>query len=135
MTTAPTKEAEFKQRFASVLQDLQEAGTRDGETMALIGSLASELAASLKQQSWSGAKSVMTTETYNDLLKTFETKGNGHHQAGRIKQAYALQALAVSLIAATQRADQTMAQGEMLLDAIIDRSVAIYRQQTRSNPN
>jgi hypothetical protein len=135
MTTAPTKEAEFKQRFVAVLQDLQEAGARDGETMALIGSLAAELAASLNQQSWSGAKSVMTTETYNDLLKTFETKGNGHHQAGRIKQAYALQALAVSLIAATQRADQTMAQGEMLLDAIIDRSVAIYRQQARSNPN
>src|SRR5690606_39129529 len=135
MTTAPTKEAEFKQRFVAVLQELQEAGTRYCETMALIGSLAAELSGSLGQQSWSGAKSVLTTETYNDLLKTFETKGNGNHQAGRDKQTSAIQALAVSLIAATQRADQTMAQGEMLLDTIIDRAVAIYRQQSRSKPN
>lgn len=129
MTTAPTKEDEFKQRFATVLRDLQQAGAHDGEAMGLIGSLASELADQLQQSSWSGAKSVVTTETYNGLLKTFETQGNSLHQAGRAKHAYAIQALAVSLIAGTQRLDPQMAEGEKLMDAIIDRAVTLHRQQ------
>lgn len=128
MTPAPTKETEFKQRFAAVLLDLQEVGSRDGEAMAMIGSLAAQLADKLQQKSWSGAKSVMTSEIYNGLLKSFETQGNIQHQAGRAKHAYAIQALALSLIAGTQRSDPQMVEGEKLFDAIIDRSVAIYLQ-------
>lgn len=132
MTTASTKETEFKQRFTAILEDLQQVGSRDGEAMGLVGSLAAELAAKLGQNSWSGAKSVMTAETYNGLLQTFEKQGNAHHQAGRTHHAYAIQALAVSLIAATQRSDPHMAQGEQLLDAILDLSVAVHRQQSQA---
>ena len=46
------------------------------------------------------------------------------HASGQVKQAYAIQALAVSLVSATQRADTMLAEGEKLLDAQIDRSVA-----------
>lgn len=129
MTTAPTKEEEFKQRFATVLADLQQTGVNDGEAMGFIGSLGFELAHKLQQDSWSGAKTVITAETYNGLLKSFETQGNSLHQSGKAKQAYAIQALAVSLIAGTQRQDPQMAAGEKLLDAIIDRAVALHRQQ------
>lgn len=129
MTTAPTKEDEFKQRFVAVLRDLQQTGSHDGEAIALIGSLAADLADTLQQDSWSSAKSVVTTEAYNRLLKTFEAQGNALHQSGKTKQAYAIQALAVSLIAGTQRQDAQMAEGEKLLDAIIDRAVQLHRQQ------
>lgn len=128
-TTSPSKEAEFKQRFTAVLKDLQEVGSQDGEAMALVGSLAGELAAKLNQASWTGAKSVMTGETYSNLLKTFETQGNEHHKAGRIKHSYAIQLLSISLIAATQRADAIMAAGEQLLDGVIDHTVSVYNTQ------
>lgn len=127
---APTQEArnaEFKQRFAAVLSDIRKDGAQDGEAMGLIGHLAHDLATSLQQPNWSKAKSVITPQTYNDLLKIFEQRGNEYHQAGKARHAYAIQALAMSLIACTMRADQQMAQGEKFLDALIDRSVAIYQ--------
>src|SRR6218665_1172319 len=99
------RNAEFKQRFVAVLSDLQQAGTEDGEAMALIGHLAADLAATLQQQNWATAKANMTTQTYNDLLKVFEQRGNEYHQAGKAKHAYAIQALSMSLVAATLRSD------------------------------
>lgn len=129
---APTQEvrnAEFKQRFAAVLADLQDTAVEDGEAMALIGHLASDLSTTLQQKSWSSAKTVITPQIYNDLLKVFEQRGNEYHQAGKARHAYAIQALAISLIAGTMRADRHLAEGEKILDSLIDRSVAVYRSQ------
>ena len=130
-----TKEEEFKQRFVAVLKDLQENGSKDNEAMWLLGSLASDLADDLKVADWSAAKRGMHSETYNTLLRTFEAQGNEHHQAGRGKHAYAIQALAVSLIARTQGADPQMAAGEALLDQIIDYTVAVYRREKQKRAN
>lgn len=127
---APTKEvrdAEFKQRFAAVLADIQKTGAEDGEALGLIGHLANDLAKSLQQPNWSTAKKVITPQTYNDLLKIFEQRGNEYHREGKTKHAYAIQALALSLISATMRSDPQMAQGEIFLDAVIDRSVSVYQ--------
>jgi hypothetical protein len=128
-TTIATRNAEFKQRFAAVLDDIRTSGAEDGEALALIGNLAADLAATLKQQNWVTAKANMTTQVYNDMLKVFEQRGNEYHKAGKTKHAYAIQALAMSLVAATLRSDPQMAEGEKMLDAIIDRSVAIYQTQ------
>lgn len=122
-----TRNAEFKQRFIAVLGDIQKSGSQDGEAMALIGSLASDLAGTLQHQKWTTAKANMTTQTYNDLLKIFEQRGNEYHQSGKAKHAYAIQALSMSLVAATLRADPQIAEGEKMLDAVIDRSVAVYQ--------
>jgi len=128
-TSPPSKEAVFKRRFAAVLQDLQQAGSKDGEAMALLGSLAGELAAKAGQKSWTGLKSIMTADAYASLLRTFDDRGNRHHREGRAKHAYAIQALAISLVAATQRSDPAMAAGEKLLDSVIDYTVAVYFRQ------
>jgi hypothetical protein len=125
------RNAEFKHRFAAVLSDIQKSGAEDGEAMGLIGHLAADLAVSLQQQNWATAKANMTTQTYNDLLKIFEQRGNEYHQAGKAKHAYAIQALSMSLVAATLRSDPQMAEGERMLDALIDRSVAIYQNLAR----
>lgn len=125
--TRQTRDAEFKQRFAAVLSDIQKSGAEDGEAMGLIGHLAADLAASLQQQNWVTAKANMTPQTYKDLLKIFEQRGNEYHQAGKAKHAYAIQALSMSLVAATLRADPQIEAGEKMLDAIIDRSVAVYQ--------
>lgn len=128
MTTEPTKEAQFKQRFISVLADLQESGLEDSEAMELIARLASDLADQLKQPSWSAAKQAMTPAIYDDLLASFQKRGNQYYQEGRGKHAYAIQLLGVSLVARTQRADADLAEGEKLMDHVIDSAVAHYRR-------
>ena len=131
---SPSKEQQFKIRFATVLDDLQQNGTKDAETIWLIGSLAAELATKLGQTSWSAAKSVMTREMYDELLSAFDNQGNAKHAAGEIKHAYAIQALAVSLVSGTQRADAAMAEGEKLLDAMIDHCVTTFLNATKPEP-
>ncbi|MCP8883695.1 hypothetical protein NIM87_09315 [Devosia sp. XJ19-1] len=128
MTTEPTKEALFKQRFVSVLADFKQNGIKDSEAMELIGSLAASLADSLEQKSWTGAKQAMTAAAYDALLDSFQTRGNKAHQNGQTKQAYALQLLGVSLVAMTQRSDADLMTGEKLLDQMIDSAVAHYRR-------
>lgn len=130
-----TKEHDFKIRFATVLQDFQQNGTKDPEIMWLTGSLASDLADSVSGTSWSAAKSVMDKPTYDNLLKVFETRGTQHHREGREKHAYAIQVLAISLISGTQRRDPEMAEGEKLLDQIIDAALAVHREVKQAKAN
>ena len=130
-----TKEQDFKTRFTEVLRDLQQNGSKDAEAMFLLGSLAADLSDNMQSQTWSQAKASMTHETYDVLLKQFEEQGKLHHAEARDKHAYAVHALAVSLIARTQRADPHLASGEQLLDQIIDYTVAVYRQQKTVKPN
>lgn len=129
-----TREVEFKQRFAIVLQDLQAGGKNDAEAMWMLGTLAADLAAKLQQTSWSAAKSAITTGLYDELLATFQAQGNAMHQAGQTRQAYAIQTLAISLVAGTQRADSDIAAGEELLDALVDQAVAAVLASRADQP-
>ena len=128
MTTEPTKEAQFKQRFISVLADLQQDGIKDPQAMELIGSLAADLADKLETRSWSAAKQAMTATVYDALLESFQKRGNQYYQDGRTKHAYAIQLLGVSLVVMTQRKDPDLAAGEKLMDQVIDSAVAHYRR-------
>ncbi|MDB5473736.1 MAG: hypothetical protein JWP99_1039 [Devosia sp.] len=123
-----TKEQDFKQRFAVLLRDLQQDGTKDAEIMWMLGMLAAELSMELKSTSWSAAKSVITVPVYDQLLKKFQQRGEECLRAGRRNEAYAIQVLSYSLIARTQTGDPDMVQGEKLIDVVIDRAMAVYRQ-------
>jgi len=128
MTTEPSKEAQFKQRFISVLADLKQNGVSDPEAMELVGSLAAELSDALKQKSWVAVKQSMTPAIYDELLASFQKRGTEYHKDGRTKHAYAIQLLSVSLVAFTQRNDADIAAGEKLVDQLIDRAATHYRQ-------
>lgn len=130
-----TKEPDFKNRLVEMLRDLQQGGSRDAEAMWLLGSLAADLADDLKSPDWSSAKRVLAGGGYDALLRSFQEQGNEHHRQGRIKHAYAIQVLAISLIARTQAADPDIASGEALLDQIVDQTVAVYRQEKASRAN
>lgn len=132
MTTKTTLQEQYRHRLASVLRDLQATVPQDGEAVALLGSLAAQLADKVQRQSWSDAKDAMSPANRAELLKSFETRGNAMHQAGQAKQAYAIQALATSLVAGTMRQDRNIAEGEGLLDALIDRAVVLYRRHQAS---
>lgn len=122
-----SKEEDFKQRFVAVMQDLREDGTRDPEAVWLLGSLAATLVDAASAKSWPALKRQLTRTDYDGLLRDFQKSGNAFHQEGKVKQAYAVQILGMSLIARTQR-DADILAGNELLDEIIDRSIAVYRR-------
>jgi hypothetical protein len=120
------KEAFFKRHFIAVIEDLRENGFNDGEAMAMIGSLAQTVSEGLGHKSWSQAKASCTRAQYDALLQSFQKQGEKAHTEGLSKQAYAIQALSTALVAATQRKDPHIAQGEPLLDEIIDEAITFY---------
>jgi len=125
-------QASFKPIFFSVLEDLKNTAAEDGEAMALIGTLGAEIASRFNQQSWTGVKQSLTRENYDELLGAFQRQGTELNKAGQTKKAYAIQALAVSLVAGTQRQDTDIAAGEPLLDQLIDHTVGlVIRTATR----
>ncbi|RYE87671.1 MAG: hypothetical protein EOP19_03625 [Hyphomicrobiales bacterium] len=128
-----TKEEEFKQRFAAVLLDLQQNGKNDPEAMWLLGSLACEIAEKSDKKTWVEFKRSMAQSTYSQLLTDFEKEGNRQHREGDRKKAYAIQVLAISLIARTQD-DPQMRAGDALLDQMIDMTVNIYRDNREPKP-
>jgi hypothetical protein len=122
---------ELKQRLSGVLSDMMTDGGKDPETMWLIGSLASEITSKVKARSWEEFKQTMSPATYDQLLRDFQDTGNRLFQAGETKRAYAMQALGISLVCSTQRSDQMLADGEKLLDAVIEGAVKMYRKTER----
>lgn len=130
----PTKEQELKQRLVAVLSDLKENGTTgDPESFWQIGSLASTLIDAAKAPSWRQMKDGLTRADYDKLLGDLQQNGNALYQAGETRKAYAIQAIGISLVCRTQRADPQMAKGESLLDAAIAKAVRIYRRTQQRN--
>lgn len=122
-----TKEQDFKDRLVAVMRDVKDNIRDDAEAMWLIGSLAAGLVDLYKVRSWGQFKGKLTREAYDQLLKDFEQQGNGYHQEGKAKAAYAIQLLAISTVARTQT-DPEVKQGEQLLDGIINGMITNYRK-------
>jgi hypothetical protein len=123
----PTKEQDFKERLVAIMRDVKDNLTDDTEAIWTIGSLAARLVDLYKVRTWTQFKAKLSAEAYDRLLKDFEEQGNAFHRDGKDKAAYAVQLLAVSVIARTQ-IDPEVRQGEELLDGIINGVVATYRK-------
>ena len=121
-----SKEEDFKQRLVAVMQDLREDGSRDAEAIWLLGSLAATLVDTAKARSWPALKQQLGRADYDGLLRDFQNSGNAFHKEGKRKHAYAVQILAMSVIAGKQQ-DPDVQAGNTLLDDIIERAIAHYR--------
>lgn len=128
-----TKEEDFKDRFVAVLQDLRTNGGKDAEAMFLIGSLAARLLDRAKQPTWAAYKAALAPEAYNKLLGDFQKQGNDFHREGKTRHAYAIQVLAISLIARTQT-DPEVRAGNGLLDEMLGFLIAAYRKAEAMTP-
>lgn len=122
----PTQHEEFKVRFATVLKDLQEHGHEDPETMWLLGSLAARIISTASKKGWPETKASLTSASYSALLKQFEKQGNDLHKKGNEKATYAVQALAISLVA-DKISDPEIKAGNEFLDEFINQTVRIYQ--------
>lgn len=129
----PEKEEAIRQKLANVVRDLHSNGTKDPEAMALLGSLADAVMARHKAQRWLEVKTAMSEDEVKETLGTFDRRGDAFYREGRIKQAYAIQALATSVLVHSQW-DPELREGERLLDEVIDRAVAFYRKQPKPKP-
>ena len=127
-------EKELKQRLALVLHDLKESGTEDGEAMFFLGNFATRICDKAGKVGWTDVKKNLTQVDYDLLLKEFETQGNRLYQEGNLKAAYAVQALALSLIAHTQ-SDTHLRSGAALLDIVIDAAIGNFRKHAKPKAN
>ena len=128
----PSKEEEFKQRFAGVLGDL--VASDDQEQRLLIGSLAARLAAPSNAPSWSAFKVGISLPAYRALLASFQKQGNELARQGRQEEVYAIEVLAVSLVAKTQGTDPEIASGTVVLDQLIDDAITLFQQAKAADP-
>jgi hypothetical protein len=125
-----TKEEDFKQRLAAVLADLRQDGVEDGKAMFILGAAATRMCDLLKQPTWSALKPALSKSEQNRLLAQLGRDGDQMLAEGKGKHAYAVQALAVSLVAHSQ-SDPIVREGEKLLDAIIDQTIANFRKHAQ----
>jgi hypothetical protein len=130
----PTKEEEFKERFIAMMQNLRTIGIKDMEAVWLTGSLAVRLIDRSRSVSWKQFKTNQTKRGYDKLLADFEIQGNGFNAQGKKKQAYAIQLLAMSLVAQKQK-DPDLKVGEGLLDDMIDYMIDYYRKNKQAPVN
>lgn len=128
-----SKEEDFKDRFVAVMQDLRSNGGKDPEIMFLIGSLAARLLDRAQQPTWAAYKANMAPSVYTKLLSDFQKQGNDFHREGKTQHAYAIQVLAISLIARTQ-SDPDVRSGDGLLDDMLGFLIAAYRKAEAMTP-
>lgn len=125
-----TPEQFFKVRFTKLMTDLGENAIKDPETVWLIGSLAGSIIEDANIKSWTALKAALDTNAYDRLLSAFQSQGNSLAKQGNHKAAYAVETLALSVIAPTMSKDNHVAKGNILLDSMISDAITFYR----SNP-
>lgn len=121
------RQREFRSRLIAIMQDLQQDGVRDAEAMRILGRLASGLIATYRLKTWAEFKNGLPTAGYNQLVEDFRDQGNAYLEEGKVKAAYAIQLLAMSMVARTMN-EPDLKQGVTLLDAVIERALRTYRR-------
>lgn len=132
---AVTPEEFFKKRFISLMADLGKNASKDLETVWLIGSLAGSILSDAKSPSWTKFKSSLSGEGYDRLLTALKAQGNQLSEKGNHKAAYAVETIAISIIAPTMSKDEHIASGNKLLDQMIGDSVSFYHKSPAQKPN
>lgn len=130
------KTAHFTEGLAVLIADLEKVSRNDQETVLLIGSLATNLIDKAEKPSWPELKSGLDGPDYDRLLATFLREGDAAQAEGKTKIAYAIQALATSLVGSHLN-DQTIREGTGLLDQFIMSAVDFYRRNAEpsNRPN
>lgn len=117
----------YKKILATILNNIQESGVNDDETVWLIGDLASRLLDKTAIPSWERMKQALSNEAYDGLLLSFQEQGAKSLSDGNHKAAYAMQALGCSVIGSRMN-DPEIATGVRLLDDFINAAINYYRK-------
>ena len=108
----------FLEGLALVLTDLQKASARDPEAVMLIGSLADRIAKNAGEKDWNTVKLGLSETDHQYMVSTFARQIDETRAEGKTKVAYALQALATSLVG-SRMDDERVTSGVAILDEAI----------------
>ena len=126
------KESLFNQQFSALVAELSDPAQADTQTMVAVAALARRMMDDAKVKSWADFKRSQTRELYDTTLRTFQKHGNELVKQKKLRTAYAVQVLAMSLIARTQTHPDVQADDHKL-DRIIDFLVSQTDAQTPAN--
>lgn len=115
-------------KLTAVLADLQESGAEDGEAMFMLGAGADHLCSSIEVENWPAFRQRLDARAMTGLLAQIDSEGQAALAEGKAKHAYALQALGLSLTATGFSQDEAIRNAAALLDEVIARALALYRQ-------
>jgi hypothetical protein len=127
----PTKEEDFKQRFSAIVAEMQ---ADDPGQALLVGSLAHQIVSHAKRPNWKVFKAGLGRADYDALLQSFQSQGNALARQGAVAQMRAIEILACSLIARTQRRDPEVARDNRELDGLIDEAIKRYARSLAADP-
>lgn len=134
-TSEDTKNEVFRTRFVEAISKMGDTVYKDTESKWLIGSLAAKLVSQTNTQDWVGLKRSMTQTTYNELLNSFRKQGNELAAKGNDKAAFAVEVLALSIIAPQMRKDEHIAAGDDLLNKMVQETIVFFRTQSADQQN
>jgi hypothetical protein len=124
-------EDDFRIQLATALEDLQENGPKDRQTIREIGALAVGLLNRAGSANWADLKLRLQPEALQSLLQTMKREGQGLLKAGHMRPALAMQTLSMSLVARTYQ-DPAIKDGEILLDRLIEGAIHLVRTEPAS---
>lgn len=132
-TPTLTPEEFFKIRFVNLLKDLGTNASKDPETIWLMGSLAGSIIEENQKKSWKEFKLSLSKDGFNRLLAALQSQGNKLAEQKNFKAAYAVETLAISIIAPTMKSDKHLVKGNKLLDSMIADAIEFYRSKPARN--
>jgi len=121
------KIAVFLDGLAEILADLDKISTSDPETTMLIGSLADRLCTDAGKDTWPEVKASLDDAERQSLVDTLAREIADSGKKRQIKTAYAMQAIAASLVG-SRLADQRVSAGVALLDDFIAASRDFFQR-------
>ena len=115
----------FLNGLVTIVTDLDKGGTEDPEMVARIGSLADRLIRAAGAADWQALKHDLSDAARKSAINTFSREIADSNEKGDVRTAYAMQAVATSLIG-TDFDDPRIAPGIDLLDRFITAARGFY---------
>ena len=128
----PEAETILLNKLTAVLADLRDQGANDGEAMFMLGAGADYLCQTAGVTSWPALRTGLNPTEKLGLLAQIDKEGQTAATEGKVKLAYALQVLGLSVTATAAESEHIHA-GASLLDDVIVSALANYRQRTIRN--
>ena len=128
----------FTRRFFKVMEEMGENTKNDAEGVWMIGSLAASLLDQSQSRDWVHFKKTLTPEVYDGLIESLRKQGNQLAGEGKEKAAFAVEVIALSIIAPTQSDNnEHLVSGDKLLNKMVQDSVNFFRRNeaARKQPN
>ena len=115
----------FLDGLVKIVTDLDKGGTKDPEMLARIGSLADRLITRTETEDWSAFKKGLGADERKSIVGTFSREIEDSGNSGDIRTAYAMQAIAASIIGDGFN-DERITPGVGLLDRYITAARNFY---------